>query len=29
MPCSRSSAVNATDVYWASSIGRCNTGLVE
>jgi hypothetical protein len=29
MPESWSASVNASEVYWASSIGRCNTGLLE
>ena len=29
IPSSISREVNAIEVYWASSTGRCNTGLLE
>jgi hypothetical protein len=28
-PCSCSVSVKCTDVYWAGSTGRCNTGLLK
>ena len=29
MPAVVQAAAKALDVYWASSIGRCNTGLLQ